>query len=233
YFTIFCPIFFDNIEKISGLNKDLEHYFPAKWKITSENIKNIESHIILNKLMQWLENKIYKDNKEKYNLSDVLNFFFPKVDSDLFTAFLNLLSLSNLEDALNTKPNFLILNMNSFIYWTGEISDKEKNNLREEKTISQTNETIQIIIKYFFRHWNKLRVAEDDLREEQLENWEEMKENEKEKIFTEVRKKKLEQLKERLNSSEIKKYCKGSEIKEENRKTFEELINLLIKEIGK
>ena len=161
--------------------------------------------------MQWLYGKIF--NKD-YELSEVLNFIFPEVHSDLFSAFLILYFFPNIENALEKEANFLIV---------GSLS-------KEERT--QKDETIQIILTFFYKYWPIIKLDKKDLTKKQLEEWDGIQEYKKRAIEKNVQIKKLKKFKNEFKSKEIIKICKKSEIKEANRKVFLELIGLLIKKIN-
>ena len=100
------------------------------------------------------------------------------------------------------------------------------------KDISQKEETIQIILK-FFHFWQTLTLYKDNMSEDESKNWESYTEEKRRLIVKKVRKEKLEKIKVEIESEEIKKICESSEGKEFYRKDFLELIELLILEIEK
>ncbi len=102
--------------------------------------------------------------------------------------------------------------------------------MMKEKELSQKNETVQIILK-FFHNWTTLTVYKDDLTEDEIKNWDSYTEEQRRSIVKRVRKKKLVKVKTEIESKEIKEICKDSERKEAYRKDFLVLVELLLSEI--
>ena len=73
------------------------------------------------------------------------------------------------------------------------------------------------------------RHGRKDFRNE-WNNWKNMEENDREKIFTKIKIKKLEKVKIELDSLEMKEIC-DEEYKRENKKNCLELIELLIENL--
>ncbi|OGC21941.1 hypothetical protein A2310_03985 [candidate division WOR-1 bacterium RIFOXYB2_FULL_37_13] len=156
-FSSFCPTFFDEIDNAPSNHSIWQDDFPAEWKISMTNIKNRASNLVLDEFLKWSQNRIFK----KGNISDfdkelteVINGILPNVDGPLFTAFLMLYHSGAIKDALEKEPNFCI-SSNSVVSWSSSVEEsKESMNKRfpemmKSKEISQKEETIQIILKFF------------------------------------------------------------------------------------
>ena len=238
-FSSFCPTFFNNIDSAPSNYWIWEHDFPPEWKITIANKDNRISRVILHEFLRWSEDRIFKEeNKKNFNknLTDVINVIFPNVHLSLFTAFLMLFSSSEIKYAIEKEPNFYIRGVG--IWWSGSVDESKKDRdkrlteIMKAKDISQKEETIQIILK-FFHFWQTLTFYKDNLSEDESKNWESCTEEERRLIVKKVRKEKLEKIKAEIEGEEIKKICESSERKELYRKNFLELIELLILEIEK
>lgn len=238
-FTSFCPTFFNEINSSPSNYNIWGNDFPKEWKILTANTKNGIPSVILHEFIQWSHDRIFKkDNEESYDkdLSDVINGIFPNIHSSLFTSFLRLFFSSEIKYALEKESNFYILGVS--VSWSGSIEENDEDRdirltgMMREKEISQKEETIQIIFKYF-HFWQALTIYKDDLSVDEYENWDNYTEPERQLIVKRVRKEKLEKIKEELDSTEIKNICDGFEKKEQIRKNLLELINLLIEEIKK
>jgi len=122
--------------------------------------------------------------------------------------------------------------------WSGSVDESEEDRdkrlaeMMKAKDLSQKEETLQIILK-FFHFWQTLTLYKDNLSEDESKNWESYTEEQRKLIVKKVRKEKLEKIKVEIESEEIKKICGDSERKELYRKDFLELIELLILEIEK
>lgn len=238
-FASFCPAFFNGIDN-SPSNYDVwEHNFPAEWKITIASKDNRISRVILHEFLQWSRDRIFKkESKESFDkdLTEVINGIFPNVHSSLFSAFLMLFISSEVKYALEKEPNFYISGVS--VSWSGSVeeSDEERDkrlaDMMKSKEISQKEETIQIILR-FFHFWQILTIYKDNLSEAESKNWESYTEEQRKVIVKKVRKEKLEKIKTEIESEEIKKIGESSERKEFYRKDFLELIELLILEIEK
>ncbi len=189
--------------------------------------------------MQWSRDRIFKKESEENfdkDLTEVINGIFPNVHSSLFTAFLMLFFSSEIKYALEKEPNFYILGIS--VSWSGSVEeskedrDKKLSEMMTAKEISQKNETIQIILK-FFHFWSTLTVYKDNLSEDESKNWGNYTKEQRRAIVKRVRKEKLEKIKTEIESNEIKEICKDSERKELYRKDFLELVKLLLLEIEK
>ena len=122
--------------------------------------------------------------------------------------------------------------------WSGSVDESEEDRdkrlaeMMKAKDLSQKEETLQIILK-FFHFWQTLTLYKDNLSEDESKNWESYTEEQRKLIVKKVRNEKLEKIKVEIESEEIKKICVDSERKELYRKDFLELIELLILEIEK
>jgi len=131
-------------------------------------------------------------------LTEVINGIFPNVHSSLFSAFLMLFFSSEIKYALEKEPNFYILGVN--VSWSGSVEEskedrnKKLSEMRKAKEISQKNETVQIIFK-FFHFWSTLTVYKDNLSEDESTNWDGYTEKQRRSIVKRVRKEKLEKSK--------------------------------------
>jgi len=238
-FSSFCPTFFNNIDSAPSNYGIWEHDFPAEWKITIANKDNRISRVILHEFLQWSRDRIFKkDDKDNFDkdLTEVINGIFPNVHSSLFTAFLMLFSSIEVKYALEKESNFYILGVS--VSWSGSVDESEEDRdkrlaeMMKAKDLSQKEETLQIILK-FFHFWQTLTLYKDNLSEDESKNWESYTEEQRKLIVKKVRKEKLEKIKVEIESEEIKKICVDSERKELYRKDFLELIELLILEIEK
>lgn len=238
-FASFCPTFFNEIDKAPFNYSIREDYFPTEWKIAIANKDNRIPRVILHEFLQWSRDRIFKkENEENFDkdLTEVINGIFSNVHPSLFTAFLMLFFSSEIKYALEKKPNFYILDVSVSSYGSAEESqedmDKRLSEMMRAEKVSQKNETIQIILK-FFHSWTTIAVYKDDLSEDESKNWGNYTEEQWRSIVKRVRKEKLEKIKTEIESSEIKEICKDSEYKEFFRKYFLELIELLLLEIEK
>jgi hypothetical protein len=234
-FRSFCPTFFNEINSAQSIYHIWEHDFPSEWKITIANKDNRMAHIILYEFLKWSENRIFKDNLDD-NLTEVIKGIFPNVHSSLFTAFLMLYFSVDIKDAIEKERNFYIsgvsVTLSAFVEESEEEMDKRLAEMMKKREISQKEETIQIILK-FFNSWPTLTIYKDDLSEDESKNWESYTEEERKSVVKKIRKEKLEKTKAEIESEEIKKICVGSDRKEFYREVFLELIDLLILEIEK
>lgn len=238
-FASFCPTFFNEIDNAPSNYGIWEHDFPTEWKIAIANKDNRISRVVLHEFLQWSRNRIFKkDDKDNFDkdLTEVINGIFPNIHSPLFTAFLMLFSLSEIKYAIEKEPNFYILGVS--MSWFGSVEESEEDRdkrlaeMMKAKEISQKEETIQIILKYF-HFWQTLTLYKDNLSEDESKKWESFTEAERKSIVKRVRKEKLEKIKAEIESAEIKKICDDSERKELYRKDFLELVELLLLEIEK
>lgn len=238
-FSSFCPTFFNEIDSAPSNYGIWEHDFPAEWKITIANKDNRIARIILHEFLQWSRDRIFKkENEDNFDkdLTEVINGVFPNVHSSLFTAFLMLFVSSEVKYAIEKEPNFYILGVS--VSWSGSIEESEEERdkrlaeMMKAKDISQKEETIQVILK-FFHFWQTLTIYKDNLSEDESKNWESYTEEERKLIVKTVRKEKLKKIKTEIESEEIKKICVDSDRKKLYRKDFLELIELLILEIEK
>lgn len=239
-FASFCPTFFDNINSVPNKYEIWEHNFPREWKVTVTNIEEMIPRVVLYEFLQWSQERTFKkDNKSTHDkdLTEVINGIFPNIHPSLFTAFLLLLSSTEIKYAIEKEPNFYILG--SSVSWSGSVDeDKESRDKRiteifEEKEISQKEETIQIINSYFYPWPARFPIHKDNLSKEEFEGWKSFTEEKRKLIIKKVRKEKLEKMKVEIESVEIKEICKDFERKEARRKKFLVLVELLLLEIEK
>ncbi len=227
----FYPTFFNEIDKAPSNYDIWEHYFPKDWKISTANIDNWNSKFILDEFVKWSRKRIFKkDNDAQFDndLSAVINGIFPNVHSSLFKAFLMLFHSTEIKNALEKEPNFFISSISFF----QSSSEDELAEMRKEKEISQQEETIQIILNYFYS-WKTFKWYQEDLTEDQFENWKNFSEEERQSIIQRIRKENLEKMRNKIESTEIKEICEGFEQKDLHRRDFLELVELLILEIEK
>ncbi|MFH2069717.1 MAG: hypothetical protein ABIJ11_00700 [Elusimicrobiota bacterium] len=238
-FASFCPTFFNEIDKAPSNYSIWEHDFPKEWKVTIANKDNRIPRVILHEFLQWSRDRIFKkENEENFDkdLTEVINGIFPNVHSSLFTTFLMLFFSSEIKYAIEKEPNFYILGVS--VSWSGSIEESEEDGnkrlseMMRAKEISQKDETMQIILK-FFHFWSTLTIYKDNLSEDESKKWSSYTEGQRQLIVKKVRKEKLEKIKIDIESDEIKKICKDSERKELYRKEFLELVELLLSEIEK
>ena len=238
-FSSFCPTFFNEINTAPSNYGIWEHDFPPEWKITITNKDSRIARVILREFLRWSRDRVLKkENEENFDkdLTEVINGIFPNVHSSLFTAFLMLFVLSEIKYALEKEPNFYILDVG--VSWSGPVDENEEDRnkrlaeMMKAREISQKEETIQIILK-FFHFWQTFAIYKDNLSEDESKNWESYEEEQRKSIAKKIRKEKLEKIKTEIESEEIKKICDSSERKEFYRKDFLELIELLILEIEK
>jgi len=238
-FASFCLTFFNEISKVPSNYSIWKHDFPEEWKIKIANKDNRIPYVILHEFLGWSLHRIFKkENKENFDkgLTEVINGIFTDVHSSLFTAFLMLFFSSEIKYALEKEPNFYIFGVN--VLWSGSVEeseeerDKRLTGIMRAKEISQKNETIQIILRYF-HFWQALKIYKDNLSEDESKNWSSYTEEKRQIIVKRVRKEKLEKIKAEIESKEIKEICKDSERKELYRKEFLELVELLLSKIEK
>ncbi len=238
-FASFCPTFFNEIDNALSNYSIWEHDFPREWKISTTNTKSEIPRVILHEFLEWSRDRIFKkENKENFDkdLTEVINGIFPDVHSSLFTAFLMLFFSSEIKYALEKEPNFYILGVS--VSWSGSVEESEEDRdkrlaeMMRAREISQKNETIQIILRYF-HFWQTLTIYKDNLSEDESRNWSSYTEEGRQVIVKRVRKEKLEKIKTEIESDEIKEICKNSERKDLYRKEFLELVELLLLEIEK
>ncbi len=237
-FATFCPTFFDEINNSPSNYQIWRHDFPADWKISVTNIDKRISRVILHEFIQWSRNRLLVQNNTErdQNLSEVINGIFSNVHPTLFRAFLMLFERVEIADALEEEPNFYILGTS--VSWSGSVDESEEDRdkriakMMDEKEASQKDETIRIILS-FFHFWRPLIIYKNDLTDEESKNWESFTKEQRQVIVKRVRKKKLEEMQQEIESDEIKQICTNSELKETYRKDFLELTKLLLREINK
>lgn len=235
-FNSFCQVFFNEINNVSSNYNIWKYDFPAEWKITIANKDNKIAHIVLCEFSRWAENRISKRERGDKDLKGVVEGIFPNVHPSLFPAFLMLFfSGGEVRHALEQEPDFYISDV--IVSW-GFVGESEKDRdrrfvtERKARAISQKEETVQIILR-FFRHWPGLIISEDRLSKEEFANWKNYAEGQKQLIAKRVRGDKLKEIKTEIESDKIKEICQESKQKEQRREDFLELIELLIREIEK
>ena len=230
FFGSFCPMFFDNISSISDKYTIWHHYFPPEWKVTGTN-SNRASRIILHEFLEWAQQRIFKENESKYDnsLTVVVSGIFPSAHPVLLPAFLTFLFYSDVKSAIQKELNFSLIT--GCVSWSGEKSDEDIQKMFEQQDQSRTEDTINIIFRYF-GDWRLLKVYKDDISEEELSNWNEYPEAKRKEVVDRVRKSKLESTLSDLNSTEVVNLCQESEHHKHQRKIFIELIVLILKKVG-
>ena len=205
-FASFCPTFFNEIDNETSNYGIWENNFPAEWKIIIANKDNRISRVILGEFLQWSRDRMFKkDSKDKFDkgLTEVINGIFPNVHSSLFTAFLMLFPSSEIKYALEKEPNFYIFSVSMLEIGPVEENEEDRNKrlaeMMKAKEISQKEETVQTILK-FFHFWQKLTLYNDDLSEDESKKWESFTEAERKSIVKRVRKEKLEKTKAEIES---------------------------------
>lgn len=175
-FSIFCPAFFGEISNAPSNYNIWEHNFPAGWKITIANEGNRISHMILSEFLRWSKDHIFNKGNRGYlnkDLTEVIHGIFPNVHSSLFTAFLMLFFAREVKYALEVEPNFYIQGGSVSGSFSAEESKEERDKMLDEmmeaKEISQKEETVQIILKFFYS-WPMLEIYKDDLSEHESKN---------------------------------------------------------------
>ena len=226
-FGSFCPMFFENIDSVSNKYEVWEHYFPSDWKVTATNSKNRISRVILHEFLQWAQQRVFKKDGVDYDkdLTEVVDGIFPNAHHDLFPAFLMLLVSSEIKYAIQKEPSFFLTNTG--ISWSGEKSDEEIQQMSNQREQSQKEETINMIFDYF-GHWRFLKLYKNDITEKEFSDWNGYSEEQRKPIVDRVRKAKLQGALDELNGTEITDLCKESERREDQRKSFIELIQLLL-----
>jgi hypothetical protein len=236
-FASFCPTFFSEIDSAPSNYKIWEHNFPAEWKISMANTKSGIPRVILHEFLQWSRDRIFKDDKKSdfdKSLTEVINGIFPNIHSSLFTTFLMLFFSTEVKYAIEKEPNFYILGTS--VSWSGSVEDskedrdKRLSEMMSARAESQKEETIHIILNFFYHYWDKLKITLNDTNKDK---WEKADNKKRESMLKIARKEKLGKIKPEIGSDEIKKMCKDDERKDFYRKEFLELIELLLKEVEK
>ena len=237
-FSEFLSTFFNNINpnQESSFLYIQNHDFPNEWKITMKNIEKNKITLlrIVALFIQWSRAKIFQADSDE-NLTIVINLLFPCVHSKLFTAFLALFFNIEITSAIKKKQNFYFIPLfrEEWIS-TGDDEEDRKLGIAElnKREKEEKEETIQIILNFFryFDDWRVFARYEEDFTEDEWNNWKNMEENDREKIFTKIKIKKLEKAKIELDSPEMKEIC-DEEYKRENKKNCLELIELLIENL--
>ncbi len=234
-FARFCPIFFDETGRGHSNYESWENSFPAEWKISMANTKSGISRVILHEFLQWSRDRMFKSDKKPYfdkSLTEVINGLFPSVHSEMFTVFLILLFSNDVKSAIETSSNFYILDMSmscmASVNESRESRDKNHSEMME-KIKSQKEETISIILNFFSNYWNELKIA---LNDDNKDKWKKAGKKDQEAMLKNAQVKKLEKLRDEIESEDIKKICHSNSSKEFRRIVFLELVNkLLLKKI--
>src|SRR3989344_3424555 len=87
------PIYSDCLDLISESNESYDiwgDYFPSRWKVTSENLKeNAISKVWFNHFIQWAQSRIWSENNEwDKNLEQVSRELFPSTEPNLWSRIL-------------------------------------------------------------------------------------------------------------------------------------------------
>ncbi|MED7789366.1 hypothetical protein [Francisella sp. 19X1-34] len=235
----FFRVFFDEVYKTKYMSWDYE--FPNDWKITIKNRNNRISHLILFIFIELFQSEIFKKTNDEYNrnLTEIISNIFPTVCPMLFKAFILLyFSGENIKYATENGGNFFIINSSGVTWYSSENETKKDRKEKIQKLFSEQEatkkrETTGVILNYFGNYWRVIRYFKEDLSKEENESWRNLSSKEKENTIKRVRISKLTKLKNTINDNEIKEYCKESKLKEYNRKSFLELVELLINELNK
>lgn len=229
-FSSFCPMFFENIDSISGKFDIWEHYFPGEWKVVSANSKRRMPRIFLHEFLQWAQQRIFMKDESHYDsaLSEVANGIFPNAHHSLFPAFLILLFSTEIKYAVQKEPSFSLINTG--MSWSGEKREEEIQEMFNQQDRSQKNETVQIIFDYF-GEWRFLKIYKNDISEEEFSAWNSYAEERRKAIVNQVRHKKFQSALDELNSAEVVSLCKDSERREYQRQIYIELFKLLLERV--
>ncbi len=237
-FESFCPIFFSEIKSIPSNYDIWESSFPKEWKISSKNKEKIIPPVILREFLRWSQNRIFKNDEKTNNdecLTEVIRGIFPNIHASLFTSFLVLFHSVKTEDVLDKEPNFYLTGtIVSNIGFAGEVEEVKSegiNNDTQKQEISQKEETIQIILKYFSPWPATYSIHKNDLTVEEFRNFKSFTKEEKQLILKRVRKEKIEKLKKEIGSIKIDENCNDSERKKARKTELLKLVELLLLEI--
>ena len=110
-FTIFCRVFFENIEKSPEKRDIWEFCFPEEWKITKNNLEskeNIISKISLNKFLQWAQVRILQAKEDfDRDLDEVSSNLFSEIEPTLWAILLIFIFSDNrLKSVIERSRNF-------------------------------------------------------------------------------------------------------------------------------
>ncbi len=234
-FESFCKTFFSEIKSIPSNYDIWESSFPKEWKISSKNKEKIIPPVILREFLRWSQNRIFKNNEKTNNdecLTEVIRGIFPNIHASLFTSFLVLLFSAEVGDVLDKEPNFYltgtIVSNIGFAGEAEEVKSERINNDTKKQEISQKEETIQIILKYFFPWPATYSIDKNDLTGEEFKSFTKEK---KQLILKRVRKEKIEELKKEIESIKIDENCKDSKRKKAHRTELLELVVLLLTKV--
>ncbi|HZK11415.1 MAG TPA: hypothetical protein VFD10_03570 [Atribacterota bacterium] len=97
--SIFCLVFFENINKSPKKPDIWNHYFPEKWKVKKNNFENIISRSLCGKFLKWARDIILEDKKKfSRDLGDISLNLFPEVEPSLWINILLLFVFSHYRD---------------------------------------------------------------------------------------------------------------------------------------
>jgi len=230
-FGNFLPMFFDNIDKAPNNYEIWGHYFPPEWKITSGNSGKRVPRIVLHEFLQWAQPRIYKKDDSHYDkdLTEVITGLFPNAHHELFPAFLMLLFSGDVKYAVQKESSFSIIN--TILSWSGEKTDAEVQEMRNQQDQSQKSETADLILDYFSQNWKPLLFFKEDFSKDEFSKWDSYSKEQRQKLIDRVRRKKLEAILAELNGQEIVDLCKESERCEYQREISVKLIQILLEKI--
>jgi len=230
FYYAFFDSFFTEVNNFESSYDIWEYTFPEEWKITVSNKGKSIPYYTLNNFIRWSQNIIFKEQYQE-NLGEIINWIFPNINGELFTSFLMLYFSGNIEMALSKNINFYIWWVSVSWSWSINETEESKRTRREklfkEKEEAETRETVEVIKNYFHR-WKEIDLYNEDLTIEQKNTWENLNNEEREKIKDDNTQKKLLILKSKLKGKEIKDFCKDDN-KELNRNSFIKLIDILLK----
>ncbi len=229
-FESFCLVIFENIHTIPNKHGIWRHDFPPEWKITIGNSKKHVSRIILHQFLQWTSPRALERTDYDHELVTVINGIFPNAHPQLFQAFLMLYFNADIKDAIQKKPNFSLKDIH--VSWVGEKSDEDIEQMIHQKEQQKQKETMDMIFDYFGQYWEPLKCYQEDFSQEENENWLEYSVIQRKTIIDRVRKRKLQEVLDELNSKPIKDLCVDSQQRKRQRGYFIQLIGLLLERIS-
>jgi hypothetical protein len=140
FFNTFCLEFFENIADSPHELEIRKYYFPAKWKITKENVIGnfLPTRFLLGEYIDWATRRIWEGNKEfDKKLNEVTQQIFPTIDFPTWAKILTFVvspwSGSRVQTAIERKE---IFGLGAYI---GEA---------REKRIENTIELAYILFKF-------------------------------------------------------------------------------------
>ena len=157
--SIFCRVFFENIEKSPKKHDIWKHYFPEEWKITKNNFErkeNIISKILLSKFLQWARNIILEEKKEfALDLGNVSSNLFPEVEPSLWINIILLFAFSHYKDN-RMKMKFIIRIEHSWgfrLIGRIRIGDNEESLKKMEE--AEIKNTFELAFQLFKKQFSK------------------------------------------------------------------------------